>query len=125
MKKTAHCHCGAVEFAIPFDKEFKKIRRCNCSMCSKRGAVVSSVKVADLVINKGQEKLTLYQFGTFAAKHYFCSICGIYTFHLRRSDPTEYAINIACFDDVKIEEYQNVPYNDGRNNHPSDNPAST
>ncbi len=74
-------------------------------MCSRRGAVVCSGKVADLTINKGQEKLTLYQFGTLAAKHYFCSICGIYTFHLRRSDPTEYAINIACFDDVKIEEY--------------------
>ena len=61
-------------------------------MCSRRGAVVCSVKVADLVINEGQEKLTLYQFGTLTAKHYFCSICGIYTFQRRSSDPTEYAV---------------------------------
>jgi hypothetical protein len=56
MKKTGNCHCGAVEFAIPFDKEFKKIRRCNCSISSRRGDVVCSVKFEDLVINKGQEK---------------------------------------------------------------------
>jgi hypothetical protein len=118
--KIGHCHCGAVEFSIPFDGAFKKIRRCNCSMCARRGAVVASVDVEDLQIIKGRDKLTLYQFGTFTAKHYFCKVCGIYTFHQRRSVPTEYAINIACFDDVKIEDYKDVDYNNWRDHHPSD-----
>jgi hypothetical protein len=120
MRKTGHCHCKAVKFTIPFDGDFKKIRGCNCSMCARRGAVVASVKVEDLIIESGQDKLSLYQFGTFTAKHYFCSVCGIYTFHQRRSEPSEYAINIACFDDVKIEEYKDAPYIDGRDNHPKD-----
>jgi hypothetical protein len=120
MRKIGNCHCGSVKFSIPFDGEFKKTRRCNCSMCARRGAVVASVKMEDLTIEDGEDKLSLYKFGTFIAKHYFCSICGIYTFHQRRSDPSEYAVNITCFDDVKIEDYAHISYNDGRDNHPKD-----
>ena len=55
-----------------------------------------------------------------AAKHYFCSICGIYTHHQRRSVPSEYGVNIACVEGVKIEDYKDVKYLDGRDNHPKD-----
>lgn len=120
MKKIGHCHCKAIRFSILFKGKFNKIRRCNCSICARRGAVVASVNIADLEILTGNDKLSLYQFGTFTAKHYFCSVCGIYTFHQRRSNPQEYAINIACFDDVKIQDFKDAPYNDGRDNHPAD-----
>ncbi|NBU89174.1 MAG: GFA family protein, partial [Betaproteobacteria bacterium] len=38
-------------------------------------------------------KLRLYQFNTKIAKHYFCSNCGIYTHHQRRSFPDQYGYN--------------------------------
>ncbi len=118
--KKGSCHCGAVEYEIPFNGEFDKVRRCNCSMCARRGAVVGSVLLADFKILKGEDNLTLYQWGTMEAKHYFCKTCGIYTHHKRRSTPTEYAVNIACFEGVRIENYKDAPYLDGRDHHPRD-----
>lgn len=121
MSNTAigKCHCGTVEFEIEFKRDFEKVRRCDCSFCAMRWAVVASVPVEKLKVIKGQEALTLYQWGTMTAKHYFCSRCGIYTHHQRRSDPTEFGVNIACFDWVDVRDYTGVEFFDGRN-HPSD-----
>ena len=57
---------------------------------------------------KGESKLREYTFNTHTAKHYFCSICGIYTHHQRRSVPSEYGFNIACVEGVKIEDYKEL-----------------
>lgn len=116
---TGSCHCESVKIQIPFDGEFNKLRRCDCSLCAKKWAVVASVPVASLKVIQGADKLTLYQWNTKVAKHYFCSICGIYTHHQRRSDPREFGINIACFPQVNVRDYQGIPYVDGRN-HPRD-----
>ena len=49
------------------------------------------------------DKLALYQWNTRTAKHYFCSVCGIYTHHERRSVPTEYGFNVACIEGVDLD----------------------
>ncbi|MBB3064635.1 GFA family protein [Limibacillus halophilus] len=118
LKST--CHCGAVELALTVPDGLKNPRRCNCSICSRKGAVVASVKLENLEVVKGREFLTEYSFNTHTAKHYFCKVCGIYTHHRRRSDPSEYGVNIACIDGVLIEDYLDVECSDGRNAHPSD-----
>ena len=107
MKKTvrATCHCSAVELELTLPNGLEKLRRCNCSMCSRRNAVVASVTLENLKIIKGAGALKTYTFNTHAAKHYFCSNCGIYTHHQRRSEPSEYGFNIACVEGVKIEDY--------------------
>jgi hypothetical protein len=46
----------------------------------------------------GADSLTLYQFHTHTAKHYFCSTCGIYPFHRKRMAPDSYGINIFCLE---------------------------
>ena len=116
------CHCGAVEIEIPWNGAFEQLRRCDCSFCSRRWAAVATVKVGALKLVKGAEALTLYQWGTMTARHYFCSVCGIYTHHQRRSDPTEYGVNIANFPGVNVRDYVDVSYSDGVN-HPCDRPA--
>ena len=115
----ASCHCGAVEFEVRLPNGFENPRRCTCSMCCKRGAIVASVLLDDLRIIKGQDVLTLYQFNTKIAKHYFCSICGIYTHHQRRSNPHQFAFNIACLEGVNPFDIKNVTIVDGIN-HPND-----
>lgn len=84
-----------------------------------RGAIVANVELDGIKILKGADKLTLYQFNTMTAKHYFCSICGIYTHHQRRSNPKQYGFNVACLEGVNPFELGEVPTMDGIN-HPSD-----
>lgn len=94
-------------------------RRCDCSFCRRRGAIAVSVPLNGLRIVQGQEHLTLYQFGTGTARHYFCNTCGIYTHHQRRSNPNEFGVNVACLEGVNPRDLGEVPWVDGVN-HPSD-----
>ena len=113
------CHCGAVKFTVALPDGLIDPRRCNCSMCRRRGAVVASVPLKGLRVEEGEDFLSMYQFNTRTAKHYFCSHCGIYTHHQRRSDPTLYAFNIACLEGVDPFVLAKVPVYDG-GDHPSD-----
>ena len=118
MKKLT-CHCGAVEGEINTLDKLEKVLRCNCSICKRKGAIMSMVKNEDFVITKGKEKLKLYQFHSKVAKHYFCSNCGIYTHHNPRSNPAMTGFNVGCLDDIDIFKLENVAVNDGQN-HPLD-----
>ncbi|HQQ74162.1 MAG TPA: GFA family protein [Pseudomonadales bacterium] len=118
-KHKSTCHCGSVELELDLPNGIVDPRRCDCSMCRRRGAVVGSVPLAGIKIVKGQEFLKLYQFNTFTAKHYFCSNCGIYTHHQRRSNPELYGYNIACLEGVNPFDIKDVPTLDGVN-HPAD-----
>lgn len=77
------------------------------------------VPLAGLRVVKGEGVLKLYQFNTKAAKHYFCGDCGIYTHHLRRSNPSQYGFNVACLEGVNPLKIPEVPTYDGVN-HPAD-----
>jgi hypothetical protein len=115
----AACHCRVVEFELDLPNGLVSPHRCDCSFCRMRGAIVASVNLDGIRITKGQDKLKLYQFNTMTAKHYFCSVCGIYTHHQRRSNPKEYGFNIACLDGVNPFDLKDVPVMDGIN-HPAD-----
>jgi hypothetical protein len=108
-----------VELAVELTDGFNTARRCDCSFCRRRGAIVVSARVADVRIVQGADKLSLYQFNTGTAKHWFCSVCGIYTHHQRRSDPSQYGVNAAGIDGVNPRDLGEVPWADGVN-HPSD-----
>ncbi len=113
------CHCGAVRFHVRLKGGAGAARRCNCSICRMRGAVALTADLADFEVTKGQDKLSLYRFNTGTAQHYFCSVCGIYTHHQRRSNPDEYGINAACLDGVSPFDFEEVLVTDGVN-HSSD-----
>jgi len=117
------CHCGTVRFHVRLSDGLNSARRCNCSLCRMRGAVVVSARLQDLQITAGAEALTLYQFHTMTAKHYFCSKCGIYTHHQRRSNPEQFGINAACLEGVSPFDFTEVMVCDGVQ-HPSDEPTS-
>ena len=119
MKKLT-CHCGEVEAEIKLlEKGFEKLLRCNCSICKRKGYIMSPVSPENFKLIKGKEILTLYKYHTKVANHYFCSKCGIHTHTNPRSNPKIYMINIACMDNIKPFELENVNISDG-NNHPLD-----
>jgi hypothetical protein len=113
------CHCKTVRFHVKLSDGFRSARRCTCSYCRMRGAVAVSASLDDIVILAGADALTLYQFNTRSAKHYFCSKCGIYTHHQRRSNPNQYGVNAACLEGISPFDFAEVPVNDGIH-HPSD-----
>lgn len=113
------CHCGSVEIELHLPEGVVSPRRCDCSFCRRRSAIMGTTRLNDIRILKGEDKLTLYQFNTCVARHYFCSVCGIYTHHQRRSDPNEYGFNVACLEGVNPRDLGEVPMIDGVN-HPSD-----
>jgi len=94
-------------------------RRCDCSLCRRRGAIVGSIPENGFRIVKGADRLRCYQFGTGVAEHYFCSECGIYTHHRRRSNPHQFGYNLGCLEGVNPFDVGEVPVMDGVN-HPSD-----
>jgi hypothetical protein len=118
-KHKLTCHCGRVEIELDLPNGVEDLRRCDCSLCRRRGAVVASVPLANIKILKGQETLKLYQFNAKEAKHYFCSECGIYTHHQRRSNPHQYGFNVACLKGINPLKLTDIPIYDGIN-HPSD-----
>tara|TARA_B100001123_G_C14669563_1_gene772982 strand:- start:130 stop:498 length:369 start_codon:yes stop_codon:yes gene_type:complete len=119
MKKLT-CHCAEVELEVKLPKSgFEKLLRCNCSLCKRKGYIMTMVGPDDVKIVKGQNILKLYQYHTKTAKHYFCSKCGIHTHANPRMNPKIYSINVACIEGIKPFELENVNVNDGAN-HPLD-----
>lgn len=115
----AACHCGTVQFDVVLSDGLNSARRCSCSLCRMRGAIAVSAKLDGITFTAGEDALTLYQFNTGVAKHYFCSKCGIYTHHQRRSNPNEFGINVACLEGVSPFDFPEVIVHDGVN-HPND-----
>lgn len=90
------CHCGAVRFQV--EAEITELTTCDCSLCVKKNAVMAKVHERALTITAGEEALSLYRWNTGVARHYFCSRCGIYTFHRKRAAPDHFGVNVFCLD---------------------------
>jgi hypothetical protein len=118
-KHRATCHCGAVVLELSLPDGIVDPMRCDCSICRRKGAVVGSAPLSAIRIVKGEQYLKVYQFNTYTAKHYFCSECGIYTHHQRRSNPDQYGYNVGCLEGVNPFDIPDIPVYDGVH-HPSD-----
>ena len=119
VEMDAACHCGTVRFKVRLSDGLDSARRCNCSYCRMRGAVAVTATLGDISFQSGEDALSLYQFNSGVAKHYFCSKCGIYTHHQRRSNPNEYGVNAACLQGVSPFDFAEVAVLNGVS-HPSD-----
>ena len=111
MKYAGSCHCGSIKFEI--DSDLEKIVQCNCSICIKRNAKMIMIPKENFKLLEGSEHLSLYQFNTEIAKHFFCKKCGIYTHHNRKSDPNGMGVNLGCIDDVDPMKFEVIQF-DGK-----------
>lgn len=92
------CHCGGVRFRVT--AEIDEVTTCDCSICTKKNALMAKVPENDLVVIEGGGNLALYEWNTHRAKHYFCKRCGIYVFHRKRAMPDHFGVNVFCLDDI-------------------------
>lgn len=98
-----HCHCGAVKFTYQGDK-IEKGLRCNCSICARKGIMMSTQTIPfdDIKIEAQEGALSMYEFGDKTAHHFYCNQCGNYTHNEPGRAPGHYRVNLACIDDIDI-----------------------
>jgi hypothetical protein len=113
--QTLHggCHCGRVRYTVTTNPDIAA-DECNCSICRMGGFLHLLVAKGDFQLLKGEEELSLYQFNTGIAKHYFCRNCGIKSFYVPRSHPHGVSVNVNCLDREGVKSITIKPF-DGEN----------
>ena len=95
------CHCGNVHFEI--EGEVGAALACNCSICSRKGALLWAARRHDFHLTEDRE-MSRYTFNRHAIAHRFCPVCGIHT-HSEDTDlagePAVY-INLRCLEDFDL-----------------------
>lgn len=110
------CHCGNVNFQFKHD-EINSGMRCNCSICKRKGAVVSDFVIAPDEFKfqlKAPDSLGLYEFDDKVAHHHFCKICGINPFLQTVRMPEHYRVNLGCIDEIDTNNIE-IAFFDGKN----------
>jgi hypothetical protein len=104
---TGRCHCGAVRFRL-IAEAITRGCRCNCSICIRRGAVMSDSYFPPEAFEsfEGLDALAVYHWGDREMNHYFCRTCGIHPFADPIGKPGHYRVNLGClegFDPLAVE----------------------
>lgn len=102
IKYQGSCHCGNVSFQFEHE-EITSGMRCNCSICIRKGAVMSDFVIPPdefkFQLNE-KDSLGLYEFDNKVAHHHFCKTCGINPFLQTFRMPEHYRINLGCVDGI-------------------------
>jgi hypothetical protein len=109
---TGGCHCGRVRFEVIAPAELE-VSECNCSICAKSGYLHLLVPKSRFRLLSGEQYLTTYQFNTGTAQHLFCSVCGVKSFYVPRSNPDGYSVNARCLDEGSVRSMRVTPF-DGK-----------
>ncbi len=112
-KHTGGCHCGAVRYEVEAD--INEVMSCNCSMCQKRGSLLSFVPEQQFTLLSGGDDLSDYQFNKKVIHHLFCGTCGIASFArgVVPGGSEMVALNVRCLDDIDLDALP-VKHIDGR-----------
>jgi len=113
IKHSGGCHCGRVAFEVMAPARIE-VSECNCSICSKSGYLHLIVPKSRFRLLRGAKFLKTYRFNTGAARHLFCSFCGIKSFYVPRSNPDGISVNARCLDERTIKKIRSKNF-DGRN----------
>ena len=107
------CHCGNIAFEVEGD--LTQVIECNCSICSKKGALLWMLPRESLHLFSPEEDLGTYTFNKHKVRHRFCPKCGIHPFGegIDPSGNRRVAINVRCLEDVDLSALTIKPF-DGR-----------
>jgi hypothetical protein len=95
--RAGGCHCGAVRFEAALPDEVEA-HDCNCSICAMTAFIHIIVPESRFRLLAGLDRLAEYRFNTGAARHLFCSVCGVKAFYRPRSNPDGWSVNAHCLD---------------------------
>lgn len=74
------CHCGAIRGSLAATKPAAELqlRACQCSFCTRHGAMTVSDPAGRATFEIDRAALTKYQFGTRTGTSLICNRCGMY-----------------------------------------------
>lgn len=113
MLYKGSCHCGDIAFEV--EGELSAVVSCNCSICSRKGALLWAVPRRDLRLTGSDDGMGTYVFNRNAIAHRFCRNCGMHPFAesaAAEDGPAAY-INIRCLEGVDPASLQVIEF-DGR-----------
>lgn len=110
--RAGGCHCGAVRFEVETPAVIE-VEDCNCSMCARTGFLHIIVPSQRFRLTAGQGKLASYRFNSGVADHLFCSVCGVKSFYIPRSNPDGFSVNLRCMDNPRDFDEVNIVAFDG------------
>jgi hypothetical protein len=76
MSLVASCHCGATQIELP--RHPTEGTECNCTYCSRTGAVWSYYSPGELKF-VAHDSERMYSTSPQVHQHYFCGTCGMQT----------------------------------------------
>ena len=70
MNKKLSCHCGGVEAQVKVPESgFKKVMRCNCTLCKRKGYIIGVLGENDFTLIKGKELFFPIRFAIWGDVH--------------------------------------------------------
>ncbi|UVK40411.1 GFA family protein [Mesorhizobium sp. AR10] len=98
MLYKGKCHCGKIAFEV--EGELRGAVRCNCSICSRKGALLWAVPHDKLRLLAWGDDLSKYTFANQVIAHRFCRTCGIHPFAEDVGEGSERNayVNVHCLD---------------------------
>ncbi|MGA8261746.1 MAG: GFA family protein [Arenicellales bacterium] len=107
------CHCGKVAFEV--EGEIEDVVSCNCSICSRKGALMWFVPRDRLRLLTPEEDLATYMFNKHLIQHRFCPTCGIHPYGEGESPKGGLmaAVNVRCLEGIDLDAIP-VKHFDGR-----------
>lgn len=113
MLIDGRCHCGNIAFSLRWEPDPAEIpaRACDCSFCTRHGAVWTShpdgrlqVRVAD------SAAVSRYAFGTRSAAFHVCMHCGVVPLVTSSIEDHVYAVvNVHTFENIDPARVRQLP----------------
>lgn len=109
---TGSCHCNAVSVTLAARPEY--LNDCNCSLCTKVGALWGYLPTADFTVNGATSRYARHDVAQPAVHVHFCPVCGSTT-HASVTDPAHdmVIVNMRLFDPVELDGVE-LRFPDGR-----------
>ena len=87
---------------ICFSEPITTGKRCNCSICVRKGAVMSSsyFPAVDFRPHANMEDFRVYRWNDEVVNHLSCKTCGIYPYH--GDDEYRYRVNLGCVEGLDV-----------------------
>ena len=113
MNYRGSCHCGKIAYEV--EGEIGAVIDCNCSICSRKGALLWFVPGASMRLLTPEADASEYLFNKHHIHHRFCPTCGIHPYAVRTDGKGNAmaAINVRCLEGVDLSKLQVKPF-DGR-----------